>query len=154
MPALKAGDAVIALTTESHQDRILQQLLACGDDVKTAVEHGRCILLDVAETLSIFMVRGLPDRLEFLRIAGELIVKANALKLENAKVVACGECAPVLWIQANPEAAIELEKLWNEIASLHNLEILCGYSLPSFQTEKGSQVFAKICAEHSVAYSA
>jgi CheY-like chemotaxis protein len=152
VPALREGSAVIALTTHSHRDRLLPQLHAHGAKISAAIEQGRYMSLDVAEVLSAFMVDGFPDRAEFLRTAADLIRKANGLKLNRRGVAACGECAPVLWTHGNPDAAIELEKLWDEVAASNKLNILCGYSLASFRGETGSQVLTKICAEHSAAY--
>ena len=64
-----------------------------------------------------------------------------------------GECAPVLWAQGNADAAIQVEHLWDEIARKHEVDILCGYVLNSFQREQESRVYEGICAEHSAVYS-
>jgi hypothetical protein len=65
----------------------------------------------------------------------------------------CGECDPPLWTLGNGEAAIRLEKLWNEIAKTHDVDILCGYPLGGFHSVSSSQIFQRICAEHSAVYS-
>lgn len=152
--ALKAGNAAVVVATQSHRDRLLPSLQAHGLDVFAAVEQGRYIPLDAAETLSTFMVNDLPDPSKFLKVAGDLIVEAaKTVKVENARVAACGECAPLLWAQGKAEAAIQLEHLWDEIAKSHPVDVLCGYPLASFQGGVGSHVFGRICAEHSAVYS-
>jgi DNA-binding NarL/FixJ family response regulator len=152
--ALKAGNAVIVVATESHRDSLLPRLQAYGLDIGAAIEQGRYVSLDAAETVSTFMVNDLPDPGQFLKVTGDLIAKtAKAVKVEPARVAACGECAPLLWAQGKVDAAIRLEHLWDEIAKSQGLDVLCAYPLASFQGGVGSRIFEKICAEHSVVHS-
>ena len=70
--ALEAGNAVIVIATESHRKSLLQRLQEHGVDVAAAIEQGRYVSLDVADTLSTFMVNDLPDPARCLKIAGDL----------------------------------------------------------------------------------
>jgi CheY-like chemotaxis protein len=150
---LMAGNAVIVATTESHRDALLHKLQPHGLDIRTAIEESRYIWLDAADVLSTFMVNGLPDPIRFRKITSELIVgAAKFAKREHPRVVVCGECSPLLWAQGNADAAIMLEQLWDRIAKSHAVDVLCGYSLPSFQGGAGSHVFEKICAAHSAVH--
>jgi DNA-binding NarL/FixJ family response regulator len=152
--ALKAGNAVIVVATESHRDSLLLRLQANGLDVGDDIEQGRYISLDAAETLATYMVNGMPDPIRFSNITGDLILNAaNAAKGEPRRVAACGECAPLLWEQGMAEAAIRLEHLWNEIAKSYNVDVFCGYPLGNFQAESSSSIFAKICAAHTAVHS-
>jgi DNA-binding NarL/FixJ family response regulator len=148
--ALMAGKAVIVVTTESHRDSLLVRLRAHGLNMDAAIKEGRYVSLDAAETLSTFMVNGLPDPVRFQKATSDLIVgAAQAVNGEPARVAACGECAPLLWAQGNMEAAIRVEHLWDEISRAHGVEILCGYSVSSFQGGVDSYAFEKICSVHS-----
>jgi len=152
--SLNAGKAVIVVATQSHRDSLLLRLQAHGLDIGAAIEQGRYISLDAAETVSTFMVNDLPDPGKFWEVTGDLIAEAaKAVKVDHAGVAACGECAPLLWAQGKAEAAILLENLWNEIAKSHGLDVLCAYPLGSFQGRVGSYIFEKICAQHSAVYS-
>ena len=149
--ALEAGNAAIVVATEPHRKSLLQRLQELGVDIVTAIEQGRYVSLDVAETLSTFMVNDLPDPPRFLKVAGNLVAAAaKASKAEHPRVAACGECAPTLWEQGNAKAAVEVEHLWDEIAKNYNVDIMCGYVLNSFQREHESHIYERICAEHSV----
>ena len=120
-------------------------------DSAAAIEQGRYIPLDVAATLSTFMVNDLPDPVRFFKAAGDLLVAAaKAAKGENPRVAACGECAPVLLAQGKADAAIRLEHLWDEVAKTYDVDVLCGYVLESVQHEQESDLYERICAEHSV----
>ena len=152
--ALKTGSAVIVVATESHRNSLLLRLQAHGLDIGAAIEQGRYMSLDAAETVASVMVNDVPHPGKFAKVTGDLIAEAaKAVKVEHGRVAACGECAPLLWEQGKAEAAIQLEHLWDEIAKSHGLDVLCAYPLASFQGGVGSRVFEKICAEHSVVHS-
>jgi DNA-binding NarL/FixJ family response regulator len=152
--ALKAGNSAIVVATESHRDSLLPRLQANGLHIGAAIEQGRYIPLDVQDTLSTFMVNGLPDPVRFVKVIDDLVLAAaKAANGDHPRVVACGECAPLLWTQGNAKAAIRLEQLWDKVAKKYDLYILCGYSLASLQGGNGSHVFAKTCAEHSAVHS-
>jgi len=74
--ALKAGNAVIVVVTESRRVSLLQGLQVGGVDVAAAVEQKHYIPLDVADKLTTFMVDGLLDPLRFAKVVGDPIVEA------------------------------------------------------------------------------
>ena len=122
-------------------------------DISAAIEEGRYLSLDAADTLSKFMVDDLPDPARFLEAAASLFGAAvKAAKGERPRVAVCGECDPPLWTLGEGEASVRLEQLWNAIAETHDVDILCGYPLGSFQSLPGSQIFERICAEHSAVH--
>jgi DNA-binding NarL/FixJ family response regulator len=152
--ALKAGNAAIVLATESHRNSLVLRLKAQGLDVAAATELGTYVPLDVAKTLSTFMVNGKPDSARFFQVVGgQIHSAAKAAKGEHPRVVACGECSPLLWAEGKTEAAIRLEQLWHEVGTAFDMDILCGYALASFHGEEDEHVFQSICAEHSAVYS-
>lgn len=152
--ALKAGNAAIVIATDSHRDSLIRRFQAYGLDVDADIEQSRYIAVDAAETLSTFLVNGMLVSCRFLESFGSLIsTAARAVKVKHARVVVFGEGAHLLWTQGNVQAAIQDEKLCNELTKKYNVDILCGYRLASFQTGIGSHVFEQICLEHSAFYS-
>jgi DNA-binding NarL/FixJ family response regulator len=152
--ALKSGDAVIAVITESHRESLVLRLKTQGLDVDAATQHGRYIPLDVDKTLATFMVNDIPDEALFFEVVGSLIeAAAKGVTGQHPRVVACGECSPLLWAKGKSHAAIRLEQLWDEVGKTFGVDILCGYSLSGFRSPKDQQVFQNICAEHSAVYS-
>jgi len=148
--ALKAGNTVIAVVTKSHEKNLLRRLQENGVDIASAIAAGRYVTLDVAETLATFMVGDLPDPVRFLKVASDLVTAAaKAAKGDPPRVAACGECAPTLWAQGKADAAVQVEHLWDEIARTHEVDILCGYVLNSFQREQESHIYERICTKHS-----
>jgi DNA-binding NarL/FixJ family response regulator len=153
--ALTAGCAAIVVATESHRKSLRQtlELEAHGFDIGTAIEQGRYTALDAADTLSAIMRHGMPDAVLFLKLLGNLIVAAAAAsKGKQGRVAVFGECVHLLWAQGNAEAAIQLEKLCNQLAERYEVDILCSYSLGSVQGGMDARVFQEICAEHSAVH--
>jgi DNA-binding NarL/FixJ family response regulator len=152
--ALNAGNSAVILATEAHRDGFLPRLQAHGINISAAIKQGRYFALDASENLSRFMVNDAPDTVRFFEALGSLIATAaRAAKGERARVAIFGECVQLLWAQGNAEAAIQIEKLGNQLASVHNVDIMCGYSLASFQGGMDTHIFQRICAEHSAVHS-
>jgi len=151
--ALKAGNAVVVVATESHRESLLPRLRAQGLDMATATEQRRYISLDAADTLSTFMVNDLPDPVRFFKVVGDLMASAaRAARGEHPRVSGYGECAALLWAQGHAEAAIREEQLWDEIAKTYDVDILCGYPAKGFHREEDSRIYQRICREHSAVY--
>ncbi len=152
--ALKAENAAIVVATKLHRDSLLPRLQAYGLDIGTAIEQGRYIALDAADTLSTFMLNGMPDVVRFLKLFGDLVVTVSkATKADQARVAIFGEMCSLLWAQGNTEAAFQLERLANQLVRTYDLAILCGYSLDSVQGGMDSHTFGRISAEHSAVHS-
>jgi CheY-like chemotaxis protein len=152
--ALANGDAVIAIMTPSHRNRLREKLESEGCDVAEAMERGRYLAMEPADLFLIFLMNGQPDPGRFLKTAGDLI--ATALKAATGKhprVAVCGECGALLHAEGKAEAAVELERLWNEFAIMYNVDSLCGYPIERFRSEEQGSTFQRICVEHSAVYS-
>lgn len=152
--ALGAGNAAVVAATEPHRESLVPKLQAYGVDVGTAFAEGRYLAADAADTLSTFMVNGMPDPVRFMEAFGDVIRRAaKASRKKQPRVAVFGECVCLLCEQGNIEAAIQMEKLGNRLTDLYNLDILCGYSIASVPDGTHSPAFQRICAEHSAAYS-
>lgn len=152
--ALKSGNAAIVMATASHRESLLLQLQAHGVDMGAVIKQGRYIALDAADTLSLFMVKGMPDPIRCLELLGDLIITATeAANGERPRVSIFGECVSLLWAQGNVDAAIEVEKLGNKLTRIHNVDILCGYSHSGVEGGMESVTYQRICAEHTAVYS-
>jgi DNA-binding NarL/FixJ family response regulator len=148
---LERGNAVILVSTQSNRERMLQKLQENGVDIVAAIERGSYIALDVADMVSSFMEMesNLPDPVRFSTVIDGLIARAaRAISGEPSQVAICGECASILWARGKADAAIQMEQLCNQLAKRNQMEILCGFSLSSFDCEEDKQIFEKICSEY------
>ncbi|MGB2665210.1 MAG: MEDS domain-containing protein [Candidatus Acidiferrum sp.] len=151
--SLKSKHAVIVVVPESHRASLIPRLEADGVNVAAAIEQGRYIPLDAADTLSRLTVNDIPDPARCTKLAGDLIMgAAKGVRGENGRVVVCGEIAPTLLSKGNEEGVIKLERLWDEITRGYGVHTLCGYLSSAFPHHEADPVFQRICAEHSAVH--
>jgi DNA-binding NarL/FixJ family response regulator len=152
--ALTNGNVVIVVMTPSHRNSLRQKLESEGCDVAGAMEHGRYRALEPSDVLSTFLVNDQPDADRFIKAAGDFIATAlEAATGKHPRLALCGECAALLHAEGKAEAAIEMERLWNDLAAIHNVDSLCGYWIGHFRSEDQRPIFRRICAEHSAVCS-
>lgn len=148
--ALGAGDAAIVFATPLHREGLNRRLQAQGLDVVRAAGEGRYIPLDAEETLSRIMPDGSPDWSLFADLIGSQIVQASvAAGRKGASVAIFGEMVARLWAGGKSEAVLRLEQFWNELAKTHSFGLRCAYPVRIFYREEHSEMFLKICGEHS-----
>jgi DNA-binding NarL/FixJ family response regulator len=149
--ALMAGSAAIVVVTKSHQHSLAQGLMAEGLDIESAIKEGRYIAVDAAETLSAISVNGLPDRFRFFEgITGLLDSASRAAKTTHPRVAFCGERVGLLWAEGKADAALQLEKLCNELSKMRDVDILC--ACPLLRGYEEQPEFEGVCAEHTAVY--
>src|SRR5271170_5935891 len=77
--ALVAGDTAVIVATAAHRDGLAIRLKARGLDLERITKLGRYCTLDAAETLSVFMVNGLPDTALFNAFTTHLLASARSV---------------------------------------------------------------------------
>lgn len=148
--ALGGGDAAIVIATKAHRDGLAQRLKARGLDIGLVITQGRYVALDAGETLSQFMVDGRPNAARFTELIGGVIkLSATMAQGEHPRVAAFGEMVALLWAEGKPEAAIELEQLWNDLAQTHSFDLLCAYPMGFFSQSEDAALFGQVCGAHS-----
>jgi len=102
--------------------------------------------LDAEETLSQFMEDGRPAREPFQRTIIPVLQHAGQ---GGRHVRVFGEMVAFLWAQGRHTAAIELERLWNELRNVYSFSLLCAYPIMNFDGAEHARAFADICRAHS-----
>ncbi|MFL5588422.1 MAG: PAS domain S-box protein [Ktedonobacteraceae bacterium] len=143
---LSAGDACIVIATKAHRERLEERLKAKGLDLIVAQTRDEYIALDAVETLSKFMVDGLPEPQRFLEIIGSIIRQAGEGRL---RVRAFGEMVALLWEEGNQAGAIHLEELWNDLARTHSFSLFCAYPMHGFGKAAHGAPFTEIGTHHT-----
>jgi len=55
----------------------------------------------------------------------------------------------LLWANGNPEAAMQLEHLWNDLGKSRRFALFCADSMAVFEAEPDTTGFRHICAAHA-----
>jgi DNA-binding NarL/FixJ family response regulator len=153
--ALKSGNSIVVVATKSHRDGIRQRLTEDAVDLDTAIKAGSYVEADAIQTLSAVMANDMPAADRVAAIATNLITRASkGAQQERSRVAICGELAPTLLAEGKTEAAMQMERLFDEITRAHGLNLLCGYVLSTAPHKKNSQIVERICSEHSAVHMA
>jgi hypothetical protein len=118
---IDAGEVAVVIATPGHARAVDRRLDA----------RGRVLYVDAEEALAGFMAHGRPDRTRFMDSVGDLV--QQAAEHGNGTVRAFGEMVVLLCERGEPEAALELEGLWNELGRRHRVKLLCSYPLASVE---------------------
>jgi PAS domain S-box-containing protein len=145
---VKANQPVVVVATPSHRRAFTKQLRDFGVNVGALRRAEQLHFLDARQTLAKFMVDGEPDSGRFTATIGNVIVRALRGR-DDMRVRAYGEMVDLLWKDGNTEGAIQLERLWNDLANHHRFSLLCAYSMGNFCRANDAEAFQRICAEHS-----
>ena len=152
-PSLRLGEAAVVIATRDRLDHIELKYAPnrlCEIDRTTGT--GPYIALDAAGTLAAILKDGRPDESRFNSVVGEVLRKAS--RNGQRHVRAYGEMVTLLCADGKPDAAIELEELWNKIGHRYPFSLLCGYPMHAFADEEHSGTFSHICRMHSHVYPA
>ena len=142
---LARGQAVAVLATPAHRERIERRLRA-GGRVGPAAEGGAVTFFDARELLDRFMVDGHPDEARFREAMEEVLQAVSAGSGEQVR--AFGEMVDLLCADGQGEAALELERLWHDLARHHPLTLLCAYTMGNLYREVNGHLYERICSAH------
>jgi PAS domain S-box-containing protein len=148
---LVAGEPVIVIATAEHRSAFADALSARGLDVAEAGASGDLVMLDARETLATFMSGAMPDAQQFRNSVGGVIGR-TARGRQQCR--AYGEMVDLLWRDGNPDAAIRLEELWNDLAEYYTFNLLCAYPMGNFYSESHGEQFEEVCRTHSHVFPA
>ena len=141
------GDCAIVVATAEHRAALDARLLRRGLDMNAARRRGAYVALDAEETLTRFMVGNAPDPEKFHDVVGSLIERSlQGPPLRRVRIF--GEMVALLWAEGNAAAAIELERLWNDLTERKAFSLLCAYPMKAFAAPGQAEGFAAVGAAH------
>nr|MBA3747994.1 MEDS domain-containing protein [Solirubrobacterales bacterium] len=143
---LHAGGAAIVVATAAHRCAFEDALRRSGIDVDRAVDADRYLAFDASELLEQFMADGAPDQRRFQELIGAVLKRAGA---GSRRVRVYGEMVALLWAAGDTDSAIALEGFWNELAELHEFELMCAYPMSGFKDAASAEAFQQVCGQHT-----
>jgi hypothetical protein len=144
--ALRARGRAIVIATGAHVDGLRRRLDELARAEGRAPPPSRDIAwLDADTMLARVMVDGWPDRARFEYEIGRIVSEACA---GGAPVHAFGDMMALLCARGRYDAALHLERLWNELAHKLGFSLFCAYPWALFPSSDAAHVFRQVCAEH------
>lgn len=148
---LRTGAATIVIATAEHRRKFEAELEAAGVDIGDVVGDGTLVSLDAAETLARFTDDGDIDPEAFSRTIGAVLRRSADT---GRPVRAYGEMVSLLWEAGDVLGAIEVEKLWNQLALEFEFSLLCGYRSEAVSGSEHAVALEQVCHLHSSVFSA
>jgi CheY-like chemotaxis protein len=128
--ALLAGRAVLGCVNDECRSRLQQRLASLGVDLDADIANERFVAFDIPELMSAIMEGDrIVDAKFYAAAMPMLLAAARAASGPQPGISAFGDGASSLWKRGLIDAAIRLEQLWDEMAGVFNLDILCGYEI-------------------------
>lgn len=143
---LAAGGTAVIVATEAHRLAFAAGLAVAGADAGAAGAAGRLVTADAAGMLAGFLAGGRLDRSRFHDAAGGLIGRVAAA---GQPVRIYAEMVALLWDDGQVALALELEGLWNELASRLPFALLCGYPARLLAAGGSGSAVEQVCCLHT-----
>jgi anti-sigma regulatory factor (Ser/Thr protein kinase) len=144
--AAREGAVSVVIATQAHREAFAQRLESQGVDAAAEQRHGSLLLLDAAATLERFVCDGRVDRDAFFEVIGGVIRDAVGT---GRPVRAYGEMVALLWDAGDVLAAIDLERLWNELAGGLPFSLYCAYRSESVAGHEHADALHDVCGLHA-----
>jgi DcmR-like sensory protein/histidine kinase-like protein len=144
--AVADREIAIVIATESHRHAFEAEMARAGVDTAQARRDGSIIWLDAAETLGQFVHEGQVDPDGFRAVVGSLIREAAQT---GRAIKAYGEMVALLWEAGHVLGAIELEKLWNGLATEFSFSLFCAYHVHSAAGDEHVEALREVCRLHT-----
>jgi hypothetical protein len=143
---LRRGEGVLLIMRKARWVTLVTQLDALGVDLPAAVERGQVRSYDADETLASLMKDGRPDHNAFRQMVGSVL---GGMRRHYRQIRAFGEMVDILWRDGRRDAAVELEKRWNELARVEPFALLCGYRVDPLDRASYGGPFEDVCKSHT-----
>jgi len=143
--ALHARGKAIVIATLDHRNALQGRIEALAHAQNRSVPPAHIVWLDAAATLASFMVDGWPDRRRFDEVVGSAVAAACA---GGVRVHAFGEMVALLCARGQYDAALQLERMWNELTDRLAFSLFCAYPWSLFPTAQLKNAFQQVCAAH------
>jgi diguanylate cyclase (GGDEF)-like protein len=153
--ALSTGNTGIAIATADHL-RMLDSTLRARRllDAQGRARCGRYQPLQADKMLPLFMEDGMPDEERFRNAIGGVISAAaengNAVHVFGEMVaILCATSHCSLQSAGKHDAAIRVERYFNNLQAHYPFSLLCAYPLNAFPSANDAAMFSEVCTLHT-----
>jgi hypothetical protein len=145
---VRLGQPIVVIASGAHRKGYREAMRARGADPDDLIEGRDMAWLDARETLSAFMEGGQPNAELFHLTVGQVF---EALRRNRPYVMirAHGEMVDILWREGKADAALAVERMWNDLANRHAFSLLCTYSRQTLANVIRVDGVEEICGCHA-----
>jgi DNA-binding NarL/FixJ family response regulator len=151
---LRSGEQIVMVVSEATRIGVDQRLQARQMNLAMLSERGQYVAEDSALALSQVMIDARPDRRRLAQIINGLDhLRLAFQKRPNGRLTILGDMAVALCRNGNFEAALEIERIWNELTHALPFFTVCSYPIDCFEPSEGRTRLCNVCDEHSAVTS-
>jgi hypothetical protein len=146
---LLRGAPAMAIVMPQRAEALTSKLAEMGVDVTRALAAKQLLLLDSAATVELLLVEGMPDVARFREVIGAQVAALTEI-WRPFQLLAFGDMVDVLYTRGDADAAVELERLWDDLAHRYGFGLYCAYDARQFARDDQRAAFDAICRHHDV----
>ena len=146
---LLRGAPAVVVVARDRTASLTDRLTEMGIDIERATASRQLVLLDSAETLDQLLVDGMPSAERFRDVVGTLVTSLCEL-WRPFQLLGFGDMVDLLCARGETAAAIELERLWDDLAHRHPFTLYCAYDARQFAHETDRAAFQAVCRHHDL----
>jgi DNA-binding NarL/FixJ family response regulator len=147
--ALRSGEPVVVVAGEAIRAGLAHRLHVQELDLGRLASRGQFVAHDSAEALSRVMHSGCPDRDSLAEIVDGLErTRVASAHRPDCRLTIVGDLNVSLCRSGDIEAAIEVERIWDDLTSGLPFFTVCSYPVDCFE-QAGAELFGRVCAAHS-----
>jgi PAS domain S-box-containing protein len=145
LEGIRAGEPVLLLCAEGHEQLLEGALLGAGLAVEQARRTKLYRVLSANHILDCVLDEGWPVGERLARLIRFETEQSDALPGHTVRLYS--ELTSLLWGSGRSQAAIEVERLWGEIAHDLSLKLYCGCPMSLFEQDSPA-AFEELCRLH------
>jgi len=150
---LRSGEQVVIVTSEANLTGVAQRLGARQINVAMLAERGQYVTQDSGLALSHVMRHGGADKERLAEVVHGLERLRLAAPNGPGRLTIVGDMTVSLCRNGDFEAALEFERIWNELTRALPFFTVCSYPIDCFEHEDARNQLPNVCAEHSAVTS-
>ena len=147
---LQRGDAVSMISTPPVRGNLAKRLQASGWSVGESGEFGRFRASDSKGTASSILSNSQPVPDQIADYVADLDRWRAAAAGPQSRLIVVGDVATQLLLDGNVQAAMQVERSWNEFTRSLPFLTVCSYPMTSLHDDTQVEVIPHLCAEHFV----
>jgi DNA-binding NarL/FixJ family response regulator len=149
LATIRSGELLVVVATEQTRTGIAQRLEEFGMDLAAMTAQEQYVVMDAAESLSHFMRDGRTDASRLSDVVADLDrLRLSSPRGPQSRLTVFGEMAGLLCRDGRFAAAVEVERIWNNLTRSLPFLTVCSYPIECFMDETSRKMVPIVCAEH------